>query len=422
MTLPQITSAQMLYEVVDLGSSVQPYAINDQGIIVGSVLRSIPKAFVWRQGILDTLRGVASPSTARDINNRNEIVGTYGESPIKSFWWRADTMKNIDSPGDRNIWVSAINSHGIVAGYYESSTTYTSTAFMWKNGTTQDLGAGANSMALGINDSSVIVGKSTSGSITSDSTSAFQWRNGLASKIPSSNYSQTEASSINNSGQIIGMGFIPFHGVGLLWSGASLTEFHGPSADYIPLPISINNKGVVVGYCVNFNFDFIAFGFFKEKVTDLNTVISSSDGWHLSIATDVNNLGQIVGYGTLNNEPRGVLLNPATTDVNSEASGQDPTGFKLFQNYPNPFNPSTTIKFSVETTDRATIQVYNILGQHVVTLFDDVAEAGQFYRVIFSAKGGSASGRDARNLASGMYVYRLQSGNKSDLKKVLLLK
>ena len=89
-----------------------------------------------------------------------------------------------------------------------------------------------------------------------------------------------------------------------------------------------------------------------------------------------------------------------------------PIEFALKQNYPNPFNPSTEIKFSVETTDHARLEVYNIVGQRVVTLFDDVAEAGQYYKVRF----------DAGRMASGVYFYRLASGKQSDLKKLLLLK
>jgi hypothetical protein len=89
-----------------------------------------------------------------------------------------------------------------------------------------------------------------------------------------------------------------------------------------------------------------------------------------------------------------------------------PKQFVLLQNYPNPFNPSTEIKFSVEATDRATLEVFNTLGQKVATLFDDVAEAGRYYRVRFSGE----------NLSSGVYFYRLQSGTKSELKRLLLLK
>ena len=89
-----------------------------------------------------------------------------------------------------------------------------------------------------------------------------------------------------------------------------------------------------------------------------------------------------------------------------------PREFRLFQNYPNPFNPETEIKFSVEQTTRATVRLYNLIGQEIATLFDDVAEAGKYYTV--KVRG--------LNLASGVYFYRLQSAGKSDLKKMLLLK
>jgi hypothetical protein len=89
-----------------------------------------------------------------------------------------------------------------------------------------------------------------------------------------------------------------------------------------------------------------------------------------------------------------------------------PKEFRLMQNYPNPFNPETVVKFSVENTARTTLRVYNMIGQEVATLFDDIAEAGRYYQV----KVGSSQ------LASGAYFYRLQSGDKSDLRKMILLK
>jgi hypothetical protein len=89
-----------------------------------------------------------------------------------------------------------------------------------------------------------------------------------------------------------------------------------------------------------------------------------------------------------------------------------PRQFSLEQNYPNPFNPTTEIKFSVATTARATLEVFNLLGQKVAVLFDDVAECGRYYSV--ELNGGV--------LSSGVYYYRLQSGQKSDAKKLMLIK
>ena len=89
-----------------------------------------------------------------------------------------------------------------------------------------------------------------------------------------------------------------------------------------------------------------------------------------------------------------------------------PIAFALMQNYPNPFNPESEIKFSVEKSGRATLQVFNVAGQLVATLFDGVAEAGQYYHIRFGSS----------HLASGVYFYRLQSFNKTDVKKMLLMR
>ncbi|MEK7249174.1 MAG: T9SS type A sorting domain-containing protein, partial [Bacteroidota bacterium] len=103
---------------------------------------------------------------------------------------------------------------------------------------------------------------------------------------------------------------------------------------------------------------------------------------------------------------------PINVSVLTSVKETAPIEFALRQNYPNPFNPETNIKFSVEQTGRTTLEIYNLLGQKVATLFDDVVEAGYYQTVKF----------DGANLASGMYLYRLQSGKKSDLKKFILLK
>ncbi len=89
-----------------------------------------------------------------------------------------------------------------------------------------------------------------------------------------------------------------------------------------------------------------------------------------------------------------------------------PNEFTLSQNYPNPFNPTTQIKFSVDKTEKTTLEIFDLLGQKVVTLFDDVAEMGKYYTIKL----------DAIDLTSGVYYYKLQNEQKSQVKKFLLLK
>ncbi|MCK5573931.1 MAG: T9SS type A sorting domain-containing protein [Bacteroidetes bacterium] len=101
-----------------------------------------------------------------------------------------------------------------------------------------------------------------------------------------------------------------------------------------------------------------------------------------------------------------------TVDILTDVDEVAPPVFTLFQNYPNPFNPTTEIKFSVEKSGPATMRVYNVAGQLVRTLFDEVAEAGKYYRLRFEGK----------NLASGVYFYRLRTERNTNIKKLLLLK
>ena len=85
--------------------------------------------------------------------------------------------------------------------------------------------------------------------------------------------------------------------------------------------------------------------------------------------------------------------------------------FRLSQNYPNPFNPSTTISFDLKTAGKVSLEVYNTLGQKVATVINKNMPAGS-HRVEF----------DASHLASGIYLYRLSSGNLTQTRKMMLLK
>ena len=94
-----------------------------------------------------------------------------------------------------------------------------------------------------------------------------------------------------------------------------------------------------------------------------------------------------------------------------EDVAQLPTKFQLKQNFPNPFNPSTSIEYSVPYEDKIVLTIYNILGEEVVRLIDETQPAGNY-----------AITWDAANIASGIYFYKLQSGEISLTKKMLLLK
>lgn len=88
-----------------------------------------------------------------------------------------------------------------------------------------------------------------------------------------------------------------------------------------------------------------------------------------------------------------------------------PTEFALLQNYPNPFNPSTTIKYNLPIDAHVTLKLYDVLGREVLTLVDEQAKGGYHSTTL-----------DASRFSSGVYFYRIQAGDFSQTKKLILLR
>jgi spore germination protein YaaH len=114
---------------------------------------------------------------------------------------------------------------------------------------------------------------------------------------------------------------------------------------------------------------------------------------------------------------KGIKTAFATTRVNEEA-GAAPARFALQQNYPNPFNPGTTIGYSVAAVSsrqsagsRVRLAVYDLLGREVAVLVDEPQSPGE-HTVTFDASG----------LPTGVYVYRLTTGDQTQSRKLMLMK
>ena len=105
-----------------------------------------------------------------------------------------------------------------------------------------------------------------------------------------------------------------------------------------------------------------------------------------------------------------ISVNPLT-GIEDNTANELPAEYALFQNYPNPFNPSTQIKFGLPKAGNVKIEVFNILGKKVSTLYDGYKPAG-YHTLDF----------DGKNIASGVYFYRIEAGPYSALMKMILLK
>ncbi len=101
----------------------------------------------------------------------------------------------------------------------------------------------------------------------------------------------------------------------------------------------------------------------------------------------------------------------ARTLTSVETTAEVPNQFVLYQSYPNPFNPTTTIRFDLRSAGHVSLKVFNVLGQEVVTLLNEVRPAGS-HRIHFNAS----------VLASGVYFYRIHSGSFFETKKMIFLR
>ncbi|NCQ18650.1 MAG: T9SS type A sorting domain-containing protein, partial [Ignavibacteria bacterium] len=85
--------------------------------------------------------------------------------------------------------------------------------------------------------------------------------------------------------------------------------------------------------------------------------------------------------------------------------------FALEQNYPNPFNPTTSIQYSLNNSQYVSLKIYDVLGNELATLVNEVQSAGA-YKIGF----------DATTFSSGVYFYQLRQNNSVITKKMTLVK
>jgi hypothetical protein len=125
------------------------------------------------------------------------------------------------------------------------------------------------------------------------------------------------------------------------------------------------------------------------------------------ITFGVGNTGGLTTIGTV-----AYIDNLSFSGIASvEQLSQTPSDFRLEQNYPNPFNPATNIQYSIPEASFVQLKVYDVIGNEVATLVNDVQTAGT-YRADFTAG----------NLSSGLYIARLRVGDNVSSIKMTLLK
>jgi len=161
-----------------------------------------------------------------------------------------------------------------------------------------------------------------------------------------------------------------------------------------------------------------------DSLRDFRIWDSDLPGFHFEVGREVAGIGDYDGDGIDDFALAGISGQKGQvyifagfqdpTDVPFDYEPILPSGYELSQNYPNPFNPSTTIQFALPKAGRTELVVYNILGERVTTLINRRLAAGSY---TLEWDGTNDQGEP---VASGVYVYRLQSGDYTTSRKMVL--
>lgn len=303
---PVATFAFVEYDIIDLGAGTAGMSINNLGQVVGSEGAPGYYPFYW-----DKVTGKVSLPTygsgyASAINDSGYIVGTeyVGGSHYASYWDLSRQLHILLSGTSSMAY--ALNNNNIAAG---ANSPDRATTWNIVDNTIQGLGMPTSSYARGINDLGQVVGYVGGG----DSFRAFLYENGAVKSLGSLGGSETRANAINNLSQIVGADY----SVGaFLWQNNQM-EYLGSIGGWT-YAFGINDLSEVVGRDYSMGHAFI----WDEEngIRDLNELVSTDLGWILDYAYDINESGQITGFGYLNGVQHGYVLTPAAATVPEPAS------------------------------------------------------------------------------------------------------
>jgi probable HAF family extracellular repeat protein len=294
------------YSLTDLGTisgydKSRAYGINDNGDVVGTALSSNSSStlpFIWdkQTGIQAIEQLSGSFANAYGINNDKQVVGVSGSSC--GFKWDNGVITSLGSVGPWGYKPINIGNNGVVVGSsFNSFGDERATFWNTENVKTDFISESYRARANAINDQGQIIGW-----VWTDDWHAFVWDNEHGLKIFSSIGLQNLGYDINNKGQIVGTDY-----------GAVLWELDKRISIGNFTPYAINDLSEVAGSGVTIidgSRYYYACYWENGIMYDLNSLIPANSGWLLKDAFDINNKGQIVGYGIVNGQERAFLLTP----------------------------------------------------------------------------------------------------------------
>jgi probable HAF family extracellular repeat protein len=318
------------YTITDLGTlpgGTETYvaSINNSGQAVGEVYSAgndTANAVLFSNGTVTSLGN----GMAFGINNVGQAVGqayyTSTASTQATLFYNGQNTNLGTLHGYAFSVANSINDLGQAVGTAISTNSHYTQAVLFSNGIATALGilpGGHASYAYSINNSGQAVGYSTT-SIYDGPSYATLYSNGQITNLGGLGGSQSAAYSINNSGQAVGFAYTG----GDNGTAHAALFSNGKVVDLGTLPgegnnfsfaNSINNSGIAVGYAQNYSPTGVwgtgrAVMYSNGTATDLNSLVDAANGWTLTYASDINELGQIVGKGILNGHETAFLLTP----------------------------------------------------------------------------------------------------------------
>jgi len=321
------------FALTDIGelkedTNTRAFAINKAGVVVGW---SNNRAFLWRDGTLVNLNDLLPSGSewrldlASDINDHGQVVGC-GQigGPTVGFIFDVDDSGAVESLAPlRSQWNTApgyrLNNFGQVVGWIHNLNGPGTGAYVWDRGTLLDLGSlgGDRTFAFDINEAGEIAGLSK----TKDGHNrTFLWKNGEMRQLrPPAGYRASYAFGISR-GYLVGSAFDREEPDPLTRGGPEPSMWRGKKGAILPTlggidgtAFAVNDRGWAVGFSDTrpcFSPPSRAFFFFEGATYALDDLAEVPEGWTLEHARDINNAGQIVGWGRFENRDRAYLMTP----------------------------------------------------------------------------------------------------------------
>ncbi len=242
-----------------------------------------------------------SESVANGIDDAGQVVGNScnrNGTMYHAFVYGSGQVTDLGTLGGPFISASAINDNGIVVGSGENSS-LASRAFLYADGVISDLGTlpgYPEGEAVSINASGQVVGTVFTPAVAGSANfQAFLYASGTMSGLGTlPGFPRTWATGINDSGKVVGYAQTLLGDEhAFLYSGGDMIDL-GTLDGSSTRAWGINNSGQVVGGADNGD----AFLYSNGCIGDLNSLLANGSGWTLTVATAINDNGQIVGYGT----------------------------------------------------------------------------------------------------------------------------